>query len=500
MYLYTINIAKTTNNISSSTIKQVWNKSFELSIKPTSLRYSYQRNINSDINDKILNNSKITNSTSKNVRLTLTPQAIRQNKFNTFSGKFDTGFPINNNYVLCPQRLSSVFTYGINQFTAFRNAQESGAPAAQVLGLVKDLIIGLGCGENNCYYDPTSGECVPNPPVCIPTEPTQTAIPPNLKTTIKGYAFYVDYIREVNIPNVGNMMVTCAGGHICCRTDFSPSIFTTEGVYAGNFFSMNNLGSCSTNNIQVPGFVPSSPYEVAAAFTIDIPNINNEINTALFALNCETPQGCHNGVTMIFLVAEDANTDESHVIFSSCVAVGCASPVPIGTTTPPDEPAVICIPEEETPSLNCKDVRLVTLGCSLSLENIDPADGTMGIIDYINFIINNERIIPGNFGSSSIFNATVELPPVVIPGAIPISVIITVTRTPEFTYVSYNFFSSVFINNNPQIFAIGFNVPTTSINPYARVSSQPTVISGWLLSYYANILDNCENIELVLNN
>jgi len=502
MSQYSIDTEKVSNKLITY-IQPMGNKKFNLPKKSTSLRYSYQKNITSDIKSLIVNTSKTSNNISKNVRLTLTPQAIRQNKFKIFDRTFEEGFPVNTNYFFCPQRLSTVFTHSINQFTLFKNLGKSASSAAPTLGLVKDLIIGLDCGEENCYYDPASGECVAGSPVCIPTPPTQIIIPPNLKTTIKGYAFYLDSMREVNIPNVGDMLVACAGGHYCCRTDFTPRIFTTGGVYTGDSFSMNNLPSCPASNSDVSGFAPSSQFEKSAYFTIDIPNINNEINNSLFGLNCETPEGCHNGVTMVFLIAEDAATNESYVIFANCVSVGCTSPVPIGTITPTNEPAIFCIPQDsETSVLDCNNVRVVTLGCSLSADNIDPADlGTREIIDYINFIINNERIIPGDFDSTGTFNATEQLPPVILPGvpSIPISVIIGVTRTPVFTAVYYNFISSTFINGSQQIFSIEFNIPTTSINPYERVSSQP-ITGGWLLPSYVGILDNCENIELVLNN
>jgi hypothetical protein len=504
MSQYRINPEKAANQISSSVIKPLFNKDFSVATKLTSSRYSYQRSIASDIKEPINNTSETSNNIAKNVRLTLTPQAIRQNKFDIFSGLFAQGFPANDNYLLCPQRLSTVFNYSGAQFTSFRIFNLPAFPTAQTVGLVKNLIIGLDCGENNCYYDPASGECASSPPVCIPTPPTQITIPPNLKTTIKGYAFYLDSIREVNIPSVGDMLVACAGGHYCCRTDFTPRIFTTEGVYAGNSFSMNNLPNCPTSNNEVVGFVPASQFEKSAYFTIDIPNINDEINTALFGLNCDTPEGCHNGVTMVFLVAEDAVTNESYVIFASCVAVGCTSPVPVGTITPTDDPPVLCEPEDpETPVLDCNDVRVVTLSCSLSKQNLDPSDlGTREIIDYINLIINTEQIISGEFDSTSTFNATQELPPVILPSvpSIPVSVIIGVTRTPVFTAVYYNFFSSTFINGSQQIFSLEFNVPTTSINPYERVSSEPSV-GGWLVTAYdTNLLENCESIELVLNN
>lgn len=49
---------------------------------------------------------------SRNVRIALVPDAIRQNKFNFSSNAFDVGYPVVQNYVWCGEKLSSVWNNG----------------------------------------------------------------------------------------------------------------------------------------------------------------------------------------------------------------------------------------------------------------------------------------------------------------------------------------------------------------------------------------------------
>jgi hypothetical protein len=53
----------------------------------------------------------------RNVRKPLDTTAIRENRYNFSTGRYDSGYPRPSNYPLCPQKISTVFQYGDTHFT-----------------------------------------------------------------------------------------------------------------------------------------------------------------------------------------------------------------------------------------------------------------------------------------------------------------------------------------------------------------------------------------------
>lgn len=488
---------KASNHI-DHTVKPLSNKNNNIQSILSSYRYIYSNILLSDLHEFISIPFDIMYNTTKSVRLTLTPQAFRKRKYDFYLGQFDTGYPENSNYPLCNQRLSSVFNYGSNSYTSFVNEILS-YPKDPTFGLVKELKLSSNECSATCYIDHITGLCVP-PPVCIPDPPTVITLPPNLKTTIKGYAFYTDTLRNVEVPDIGIKKTLCGGGHSCCATNFIPRIITPEGMYSGDEFDMNNLYSCPSVSTPVPGFVALTNYERSAYFTIEVPNINDVIDSSLFLLNCNSGEGgCHNGVTMIFLVAEDAVTDESYLIFASCVAVGCTDPVPLGTITNEEGNQEDCIPiESPEPKLDCDELKFKIIGCQFPTAGPyvnNPS--ALALANYINTIISSTLIIPVNFDSNGNFNDQITGSSI-IPGYGEVFYELNITRniTNGYTSMTISFSSANVINGTTTIFSAGVNVPNPPTNPYDTVTDVTTSFAGWFAgalttSYYD------ENEELI---
>lgn len=311
---------------------------------------------------------------AKSVRLTLTPQAIRQNKFDLYSAQFDQGYPFNDVYYFCNQNLTSVYKYGSAQYT--KN------PLTGNISLVNGLNSINLCANGNpvlcttvctppLSLDPVSCQCVP-PTECIPQpECTPLPIPLDLKNIVNGYAYYVDTPRSVPVPGFGDLPVTCWGGHACCSTKFKPKIVTSTGqiIVANRNISMDNLG-CGTGQTLIPGFVPSSSFERSDAFSFIVPD-PSVLSNSEFYLEC-LEYYCHTGVTMVFLVGETLGGDPV-LLFAGCVTPTIEGAKPIGTVdcdtisepvlcnppppppppptpTSPTEPP--CIPLSESSSVN----------------------------------------------------------------------------------------------------------------------------------------------------
>lgn len=296
---------------------------------------------------------------AKSVRLTLTPQAIRKDKFDFTTGRFDQGYPFNDVYYFCNQNLTSVYKYGSSQYT--KN------PFTGNTSLVNGLNSFSLCGSSNptlcttvctppLSLDPVSCLCVP-PTECIPQpECTPLPIPLDLKNIVNGYAYYVNSPRSVPVPGFGNLPVTCWGGHGCCRTKFKPKIITSSGqtIVANRNISMDNLPgltpniNCSSSSqIPVPTFTPLSPFDRSDTFSFIVPD-PSVLSTSEFYLEC-LENYCHNGVTMVFLVGETLSGDPV-LLFAGCVTPTIEGAKPIGTTDCDTESEpVLCNPPPPPP-------------------------------------------------------------------------------------------------------------------------------------------------------
>jgi hypothetical protein len=482
---------KPSNNI-DHTIKPLNNKDNSRLTILSSSRYIYSYSLLSDSKNSLLNTSDIIYGDTKNIRLTLTPQAIRNSKYNRYIGKFDTGYPENDNYDLCNQRLSLVFNYSNAFYTSFFNNQLT-YPSNNTIGLVKDLkLTNNSCGANTCVIDNISGLCT-TPPRCI-NQSQIIPLPPNLKNTIKGYAFYLQTFREVEIPNIGNRMVACAGGHVCCRTDFIPRIITPNGMYSGNGFDMNNHLPCPTQSNPVPNFIPIDQYERSAFFTIEIPDINDVINNSLFLLICNSDGGCHNGVTMIFLVAEDAVTNESYLIFASCVGVGCTDPIPMGTIIDTSESPEDC-EQDPDPAAKCDELKVKFEGCSFPLSG-PWADNpnSLALANYINSILSTISTIEVNFDINGNYTNQQVSGSSIVGNYGTVYYTITITRSLSSTSISIIVSSANVINGTTAIFSAGINVSNSPANPYDTVEDTTSDFAGW----FAGAINGCE-LNMILN-
>jgi hypothetical protein len=339
--------------------------------KPTGdYRISFGKNILSN-NQNVSNEANTTNNKTKNIRLTLTPSAVRNNKFNINSGNFDAGYPLNTNKTLCDDKLSTIFNTGNTYWTKDFSTEYS-YPVIGNLDIVSsnELITCNGDDGDNCVetpcnsgftfdstqcscvscasiqclpgqiFDPVSCLCV-SPPTCIGQGECPPVTIPEIKTTIYGYAFYLDVVRTLNIPDISTpVQASCAGGHRCCRTLFKPKIVKADQseILADRNISMDNseyMGCSNDTQIPVPGFIPLSPNERSDTFTITLNNPSDITNAALY-LDCQY-SSCHNGVTFVVLVAELASSTDKIVIFSSCVSPGSINRKPIGTIDCPGE-------------------------------------------------------------------------------------------------------------------------------------------------------------------
>lgn len=311
--------------------------------------------------NNLVNFEKVDNK-MKNIRLTLTPDSVRGNKFDFFSAQFDPGYPLNSNNTFCPDKLSTVFNTGASYWTKSFSTKYS-YPIVDTFGNVTPNTLN-SCIEcpNGTILDPITKQCVscssitclpgqiPDPISCscvLPPEcEDQTECPPpitipNIKNTIQGYVFYLDKTRDLDIPGLSQPVhASCYGGHRCCRTLFMPTLVKSDltEIQANRSVNLNNNGCSSEFTIPAPGFVPATTGERSDTFTITLPNASDIINSSVY-LECLYPQ-CHNGVTFVVLVAELAASTDKILIFSSCLVPGPLNRVPIGTIDCPGEPEI----------------------------------------------------------------------------------------------------------------------------------------------------------------
>lgn len=102
------------------------------------------------------------NNDRRNIRKSLTSSAIRQNKFQWASGKFDQGFPLLSNYNLCPQKIATIFQYGHYHWTQNTNNTSTSFPLTSTFVKVIDADSRLSLNDCNCYDVDFSGEYVLN--------------------------------------------------------------------------------------------------------------------------------------------------------------------------------------------------------------------------------------------------------------------------------------------------------------------------------------------------
>lgn len=360
-----------------------------------------QFNLSSQPTDKKDNN--ITN-----IRTTLTGFAIRNDKFNYYTGKFDNNFPGNDVYSFCNPELGVIFNNSGHQYTR-KFSKTNQYPSNITIQKVKDSVQNNQYGNNytgscvgcpgNIPPDPITGKCVSSTQKCIPDPVTPCPEPEliNLKPTIYGYAYYLDTIREVDVPNIGSRLVRCAGGHVCNRTHFRPKLKLNDDsiVESSNNISLDNLTGLTTpgydiaSYFPVPGFNSTtiSVYERSDSFTFTV-NPSLLDNTCEIYLECLSDVACHPGVTMIFLVGQRSDNDEYVLIFADCVAPGTVNAEFLGSVPCNNDPPINC--EDITPPPPCNYLEKTSTSITFSNVNI-PLEATndQDIIDKLEALINN---------------------------------------------------------------------------------------------------------------
>ena len=309
--------------------------------QPNSVTTTLEFNV---VPDRTLNAYYPLYNDSKIVTITNFTSAIRNNRYNFYKNSFDSGYPTNNSYVLCEKLSLSWNNSGFNFKDKF-TTDDTGYPY-KTESVTINGYNDINCStypepSSNCnkycgpgsIIDPESCQCV-FPPDCI-SQP-EVCIPvtiPTIKDTIYGYIFYVDSLRSVYVPEIGFNNTTCGGGHKCCRTLFTPRLFICDdiSVTADRSVNLNNIEGCGESNIPPVGWSPLTSNERADTFSFTIPNINTiALNNVRLSLDCDY-DSCHEGVSMVFLVAHDDATDEPMIIFASCLTPGEVNSKLLGT-------------------------------------------------------------------------------------------------------------------------------------------------------------------------
>jgi hypothetical protein len=182
------------------------------------------------------------------------------------------------------------------------------APFVSSTGCCNNLVCVSGVVDcESCICTPSGATgcsgtgCLPPPP---PVEIDCSGVP----IEIKGYAFYRDRVTTpCNVPGIGNVTASCAGGHACNRTFFMPQLVFSNGT------TINADKQINVNNSPMGGDRDDS-----FVFTIPDSTIvsGNKVN---FVLDCQSPLGnCHKGVTFVVLTMDLGGATKS--IFNSCVA------------------------------------------------------------------------------------------------------------------------------------------------------------------------------------
>ena len=164
-----------------------------------------------------------------------------------------------------------------------------------------------------CSSIPMCGECA-------------TILIPDLGPVVNGYIFYVDYKRTVYIPEIGDVMTSCGGGHACCNAEFNPILqFTNYKVDANKYVNVNNIpcglpGSGESRAPRTPPLnwpVPDPGLDRADTFEFNVPDWSDIANCEI---QLECPSGyCHSDIAFVALVAHDLS-DNPILIFNACIS------------------------------------------------------------------------------------------------------------------------------------------------------------------------------------
>ena len=174
----------------------------------------------------------------------------------------------------------------------------------------------------NFILDTGSCRCVP--PVttgctgtgCLPPPPPVEVECSGVQLIISGFAFYRDSISsQCNIPGIGNVNPSCAGGHWCDRTNFMPVLQISNGptINANKQIALNNGGGGGDRDDSFFFTIPDS--------TI----ISGK--QVRFSLQCRSANNnCHDGVSFVVLTIENSGVVQT--VFRDCVLPNELTDVP----------------------------------------------------------------------------------------------------------------------------------------------------------------------------
>ena len=234
-----------------------------------------------------------------------------------------------------------------------------------------------GTDESDCCAGPDVPSDLPRPPIPVPSpSPCITVCPPgyeldpgsclcsliptcsecelvtlpDLGPIVNGYLFYVTEKRNVYIPEIGDVMPSCAGGHACCNTEFNPILqfsppgFSNYKLNANKHVNVNNIFGCQDSPKRVrPERWPPNDYKDAAGRPLpddphllryldvadtfqfspvdwtDVAHCEIQLECKLFVNGRYQDSGCHRGISFLVLVGYTLDAGTPIIIFKGCL-------------------------------------------------------------------------------------------------------------------------------------------------------------------------------------
>jgi formylglycine-generating enzyme required for sulfatase activity len=160
MSTFSIDINKRTNNISTISIK---NKIRNKEIRPDINDFNNTKtaNITKIYEKRTIDNSLIPfNNNRRNVRFALDTTAIRQDEFNYYNWIYNPLFPRPSNYLLCPQKISTIFQNGNYHWTHSTTNTNTGISSYPLKSQFVKVVDVLAASDRCCKYFDFSGDYV----------------------------------------------------------------------------------------------------------------------------------------------------------------------------------------------------------------------------------------------------------------------------------------------------------------------------------------------------
>lgn len=161
------------------------------------------------LNVEVYEQGEITaNNYTRSIALNWTPRAIREKKYDVLTNVWSSGYPLNDVYILCNQKLSTVYNLGSSNQVSRNETVNTSYPRNQTSSIIRTNINDpLAC--NIVGPTPTPTATVTPTPTATPTAtvtptPTATVTPtPTPTATPVVEPEYITYDRSSNIPVSG---------------------------------------------------------------------------------------------------------------------------------------------------------------------------------------------------------------------------------------------------------------------------------------------------------